>query len=141
MRIISLYILPILLLVTIFPWEQASLEKSVFAAAMSAYGMEWAGAAFSFVVLTAAVSCSNSGLYGCTRALHALAKEGMAPRYLGQLNSQGVPQNATVLSVAMCWLGVVAYTFDQEQSIYTYLLALSGFYRSHCLDFNLLEPV
>ena len=126
-RIILLYILPILLLLTIFPWNKASLEKSMFAAAMSSYGMEWAGAVFSFVVLTAAISCSNSGLYGCTRALYALAKEGMAPKYLGQLNSQGVPQNATVLSVIMCWVGVIAYTFDQDQSIYTYLLALSGF--------------
>jgi len=126
-RIISLYIIPMLLLVTIFPWDKATLEKSVFAAALNAYGLEWAGAIFSFVVLTAAISCSNSGLYGCTRALYALAQEKMAPEFLGRLNSQGVPQNATALSIAVCWLGVVLYTFDQDQSIYTYLLALSGF--------------
>lgn len=126
-RIISLYILPMLLLVTIFPWDKASLESSVFAAALSAYGLNWAGAIFSFVVLTAAISCSNSGLYGCTRALYALAQEGMAPEVLGRLNRQGVPQNATALSIAVCWLGVVVYTVDQDQSIYTYLLALSGF--------------
>lgn len=116
-----------LLLVTIFPWDKASLEESVFAAALSAYGLEWAGAVFSFVVLTAAISCSNSGLYGCTRAMYALAREGMAPGWLGRLNRHGVPQNATVLSIVVCWLGVVLYTFDQDQSIYTYLLALSGF--------------
>lgn len=127
MRIIALYIIPMLLLVTIFPWDKASLESSVFAAALSAYGLEWAGAIFSFVVLTAAISCSNSGLYGCTRAMYALAQEGMAPRWLGQLNSQGVPQNATATSIGVCWLGVLLYTFDQDQSIYTYLLALSGF--------------
>ncbi|WP_093796192.1 amino acid permease [Sporomusa acidovorans] len=126
-RIISLYILPMLLLVTIFPWDKASLEKSVFAAALSTYGLDWAGAIFSFVILTAAISCSNSGLYGCTRAMYALAQEGMAPAFLGRLNSQGVPQNATALSILVCWLGVVLYTLDQDQRIYTYLLALSGF--------------
>lgn len=126
-RIIALYIVPMLLLVTIFPWDKASLESSVFASALSAYGLEWAGAIFSFVVLTAAISCSNSGLYGCTRAMYALAQEGMAPSWLGKLNSQGVPQNATALSIIVCWLGVVLYTFDQDKSIYTYLLALSGF--------------
>ena len=126
-RIIALYIIPMLLLVTIFPWDKASLENSVFAAALSSYGLEWAGAIFSFVVLTAAISCSNSGLYGCTRAMYALAQEGMAPAWLGRLNRQGVPQNATALSIGVCWLGVVLYTFDQQQSIYTYLLALSGF--------------
>lgn len=126
-RIILLYIVPMLMLVTIFSWNKAGLEKSVFAAALSAYGLEWAGVIVSFVVLTAAVSCSNSGLYGCTRAMYALAQEGMAPAFLGRLNSKGVPQNATVLSIAMCWLGIVLYTIDQDQSIYTYLLALSGF--------------
>jgi len=126
-RIISLYIIPMLLLVTIFPWDKANLEKSIFAAALQAYGLEWAGAIFSFVVLTAAISCSNSGLYGCTRAMYALAQEKMAPEFLGRLNKQGVPQNATALSIGVCWLGILLYTFDQDQSIYTYLLALSGF--------------
>lgn len=126
-RIIALYIIPMLLLVSVFPWDKASLEESVFAAALSAYGLEWAGAVFSFVVLTAAISCSNSGLYGCTRAMYALAREGMAPGWLGRLNRHGVPQNATALSIVVCWLGVVLYTFDQDKSIYTYLLALSGF--------------
>ncbi|MEG6584839.1 amino acid permease [Dendrosporobacter sp. 1207_IL3150] len=126
-RVIALYIIPMLLLVTIFPWDKASLETSVFAAALSSYGLEWVGAIFSFVVLTAAISCSNSGLYGCTRAMYALAQEGMAPKWLGRLNNQGVPQNATVLSIFVCWIGVVLYTFDQDQGIYTYLLALSGF--------------
>lgn len=126
-RIISLYIIPMLLLVTIFPWDKASLANSVFAAALSAYGLEWAGVIFSFVVLTAAISCSNSGLYGCARAMYALAQEKMAPACMGHLNSQGVPKNATALSIAVCWLVVVLYTFDQGGSIYTYLLALSGF--------------
>jgi AAT family amino acid transporter len=126
-RIVALYIIPMLLLVTIYPWDKAGLEESVFAAALGAYGLEWAGAVFSFVVLTAAISCSNSGLYGCTRAMYALAQEGMAPRWLGRLSRQGVPHNATAVSIVVCWLGVVLYTFDQDKSVYTYLLALSGF--------------
>ena len=126
-RILALYFVPMLLLVTIYPWDKASLESSVFAAALSAYGLEWAGAAFSFVVLTAAISCSNSGLYGCTRAMYALSREGMAPAWLGRLNAKGVPHNAAALSIVVCWLGVVLYTYDQDKSVYTYLLALSGF--------------
>ena len=126
-RILSLYIIPLGLLVTIYPWDKASLEESVFAAALSAYDLEWAGALFSFVVLTAAISCSNSGLYGCSRALYALAREDMAPSFLGRLSDKGVPQNATVMSVLACWVGVVAYSLDTSETIYTYLLALSGF--------------
>ncbi len=126
-RIVALYIIPMLLLVSIYPWNKASLEESVFAAALSSYGLEWAGGLFSFVVLTAAISCSNSGLYGCSRAIYALAKEGMAPAFLGRVNSKGVPQNATAASVLACWIGIVAYTIDTSSTLYTYLLALSGF--------------
>ncbi|MEG6522698.1 amino acid permease [Desulfotomaculum sp. 1211_IL3151] len=126
-RIIALYIVPLFLLVSIFPWKEAGLQESVFAAALNSYGFKWAGGLFSFVVLTAAISCSNSGLYGCTRALYALAREGMAPQFLGRVNKNGVPQNATLLSIAGCWICVLAYTFDTSEIIFTYLLALSGF--------------
>jgi AAT family amino acid transporter len=81
-RIITLYIVPLLLLVSIFPWRDAGLHESVFAAALNHYGFNWAGGFFSFVVLTAAVSCSNSGLYGCSRAIYALGREGLAPKWL-----------------------------------------------------------
>lgn len=126
-RIIALYVIPVALLVCIFPWGKAGLEESVFAAALNGYGFRWAGGLFSFVVLTAAVSCSNSGLYGCTRAVYALAREGMAPRWLGKVNKNGVPQNATLISILGCWVGVIVYTFDTSETVFTYLLALSGF--------------
>ncbi|MDO7788567.1 amino acid permease [Desulforamulus aquiferis] len=126
-RIVALYVIPVFLLVCIYPWNKAGLEESVFAAALNHHGFQWAGGLFSFVVLTAAISCSNSGLYGCTRAVYALAREGMAPAWLGKLNKNSVPQNATILSVLGCWVGVIAYTFDTSEVIFTYLLALSGF--------------
>jgi AAT family amino acid transporter len=83
--------------------------------------------AYALVVLTAAISCSNSGIYGCARAMFALSREGMAPAWLGRLNAKGVPHNAAALSIVVCWLGVLLYTYDQDKRIYTYLLALSGF--------------
>ncbi|MDU2064080.1 MAG: amino acid permease [Sporomusaceae bacterium] len=126
-RIISLYLVPMLLLVTIFPWQKAGLEESVFAAALNSYGLHWAGGIFSFVVLTAAISCSNSGLYGCIRAIYALSREGMAPAFLSKTNKNGVPKNAALLSIGACWLVVIAYTLDTTKSFYTYMLALSGF--------------
>lgn len=126
-RIIALYIVPLLMLLTIYPWDQASLEESVFAAALSHYHLDWAAGLISFVVLTAAISCSNSGLYGCSRALYALAQEGMAPKVFGSLSERYVPRNATILSISGVWVGILAYTLDTDSTIYTYLLALSGF--------------
>lgn len=125
-RIISLYVVPLLLLVSIFPWQQAGVEKSVFAAALEYHGLTWAGGLFSFVVLTAAVSCSNAGLYGCSRAMYALGREGLAPAWLGKANRLGVPQNATIFSVAGCWVALLLQTFVPE-GLFVMLLAVSGF--------------
>ena len=126
-RIIGLYMIPMLLLVSIFPWDQASLEESVFAAALTSHGFGWAGNLFAFVVLTAAISCSNSGLYDCSRSLFALANQGMAPKRLAKLDTKFIPRNATLVSMAACWIGIIAYTVDSSESLYTTLLALSGF--------------
>lgn len=156
-RIIALYVIPVLLLVSIFPWREGSTGESIFALALTRYGLDWAGNLFSFVVLTAAVSCSNSGLYATSRALFALAREGMAPSWLGRVTSAGVPRNAILLSVGGTWAFLLLFGFAEpitnfvtgllgstpaanpgiataeapaevtESALFTTLLALSGF--------------
>lgn len=126
-RIIALYIIPILLLISILPWDQASLSESVFAAALAAHGLDTLAAALAFVILTAAVSCSNSGLYSCSRALYTMAKMDMAPSFFGHLSGKGVPRNAVVISVCTCWLVILLYSVNPDSALYTYLLAVSGF--------------
>lgn len=68
-RIIRVDILPILLLILIIPYAEAGLSDSVFSTALSMYGFQEAAAVLSFIVLTAAFSCANSGFYGAVRAL------------------------------------------------------------------------
>ena len=126
-RIIALYIIPISLLISVLPWQQASLEESVFAAALESHGLSTLAAALAFVVLTAAISCSNSGLYSSARALYALAKMDMAPSFLGQLSAKGMPRNSVLVSVCASWLVILLYTFNPDSAVYTYLLAVSGF--------------
>ena len=126
-RIIALYIIPITLLISILPWDHATLTKSVFAAALSEHRLSHLGALFSFVVLTAAISCSNSGLYGAARTVHALATMGMAPRALEGLSRRGVPSRAICASIVFCWIVIGIYAMYPNAALYTYLLALSGF--------------
>ena len=126
-RIIALYIIPITLLISILPWDHASLTESAFAAALAEHGFTELSALFSFVVLTAAISCSNSGLYGAARTVHALATMGMAPRALEGLSSNGIPSRAIYASIAFCWGVIAIYAMNPHGEFYTYLLALSGF--------------
>ena len=115
------------ILLSILPWDHASLSESVFAAALAEHGFTELAALFSLVVLTAAISCSNSGLYGAARAVHALATMGMAPRVLDGLSSQGVPSRAIYASILFCWGVIGIYAVNPDAALYTYLLALSGF--------------
>lgn len=131
-RIIVLFVIPVLLLVIIFPWNEASLKQSVFALALERNGLGWAGAVLSFVVLTAAISCSNSGIYATSRALYSLAREGMAPAFLGRVNGQGVPQAAILATVTGCWLVLALQTLDKTGTFYQQLLAVSGFTGTVC---------
>lgn len=126
-RIIALYIIPISLLISILPWDKAGLDESVFAAAVTQYGLSGFGAFFAFVILTAAISCSNSGLYGAARALHALARMDMAPSALGHINKNGMPSRSILVSICACWAVILLYLFDPNSALYTYLLAVSGF--------------
>lgn len=125
-RIIALYIIPISLLISILPWDKAGLDESVFAAAVTQYGLSGFGAFFAFVILTAAISCSNSGLYGAARALHALARMDMAPSALGHINKNGMPSRSILVSICACWAVILLYSFDPNSALYTYLLAVSG---------------
>lgn len=61
----------------------------------------------NIVVLTAALSSLNSGLYSTGRVLRALALDGSAPRYLKSMNSQSVPSAAILSTVAIYLVGVV----------------------------------
>lgn len=126
-RILFIYIIPVFCLVLIFPWENANMTNSVFAEALNFHGLKWAGAATSLVTLTAALSCSNSGVYGIVRSLHALAKNGMAPRKLAKLNRNAVPQNAGLVTLISIWLLLFVSYFFGQTMLYIALLLVSGF--------------
>lgn len=126
-RILFIYIIPVFCLVLIFPWEKANISNSVFAEALNFYGLKWAGTVTSFVTLTATLSCSNSGVYGIVRSLHALARNGMAPRILTKLNHNAVPQNAGIVTLIAIWFLLLISHFYAQSTLYIALLLVSGF--------------
>ena len=129
---VLLFVLPLLALVAIFPYRDASLERSAFAAALDSHGLRWAAAAISAVTLSAAFSCANSGLYGTVRALYGLGKEGLAPAAVTRLNHADVPAAATWATIAGCWAFLPLLLLYEGTSFYTWLLAVSGFTGALC---------
>ncbi|MDR3624919.1 MAG: amino acid permease [Chlamydiales bacterium] len=131
-RIIGLYLIPTFLLVLIFPWQKANLSESVFAMALQHYGMSPIAHLFSFVVLAAALSCANGGLYGTVRSMYALSKHGMAPKVLSVLNKQRVPARVTLFTLGGIWCMLGIAYFFSSQNVYANLLAISGFTGAVC---------
>lgn len=132
-RIIRVDILPILLLVLIIPFSEAGLTDSVFSTALAKYGFTEVAGILSFIVLTAAFSCANSGFYGAVRAMYGLSLEGMAPKFLSRLNRNCVPFIATIVTLMVCWavLGLWWFT-NGEGELYLWLLSVSAFTGAIC---------
>jgi L-asparagine permease len=65
-----------------------------------------AGHVMNLVVLTAAMSSLNSGLYSTGRILRSMSMAGSAPRFTGVMSRSKVPYGGILLTAAVCVLGV-----------------------------------
>jgi GABA permease len=125
LRILVFYIGSIFLLTLILPWNNQALGASPFVAAFEHMGFGWAADVMNAVVLTAVLSCLNSGLYTASRMLFVLAGRGEAPAALIRTNRRGVPVAAILASTAVGYLCVVA-AYVSPQTVFLFLLNSSG---------------
>lgn len=76
------YIGTMVVLMSLSPWHEVGLQGSPFVQIFSNIGIPAAANILNFVVLVAALSAYNGILYGTSRMLYGLAKEGNAPKIL-----------------------------------------------------------
>ncbi len=130
-RVALLYMLPILLVILVYPWNQGTEDNPIFADIMNRYDMGIFGLIMSAVVLIAAFSCANTGFYGTVRCMFGLSIEGLAPKFLGKLNKSSNPRNAVLFTLAFMWvvliIGLISQLSGALTSLYENLLSLSGF--------------
>ena len=124
-RVMTFYVLSVFLIVAILPWNSAELGKSPFAAALGQIGIPAAEQVMNAVVLTAVLSCLNSGLYVASRMNFALARRGDAPQWMVRLNGRGVPARAILIATSIGFLSVVANVISPEK-VFLFLLNSSG---------------
>jgi len=106
-RILIFYVGSLLVIMSIYPWNEIGTQGSPFVLTFSKLGIAAAAGIINFVVLTAAASSSNSGIYTTARMLHSLSLQGKAPKGLSVLSKSGVPARAIFFSVACMLIGVV----------------------------------
>ncbi|MCQ9315306.1 amino acid permease [Pediococcus pentosaceus] len=110
-RILIFYLGAIFVIVAIFPWNQLAMVGSPFVETFSKVGITGAAGIINFVVLTAAMSGTNSGIYSASRMLYKLSQEGKVPKIFGKLSSHRVPSVAILTISFGILLGIILNIF------------------------------
>ena len=135
-RILIFYVGALTVLLSLYPWDQllqtlgASgdvYSASPFVQIFSLIGNDTAAHILNFVVLTAALSVYNSGVYCNSRMLFGLAEQGDAPKALMKLNKQGVPLRALGISALVTLLCVVInYVAPKDALVLLFALVVAS---------------
>jgi GABA permease len=124
-RVVLFYVLSMLLIVLIVPWDQIVPGESPFIVALERIRVPGAAPLMSFIVLTAVLSCLNSGLYITSRVLFTLSRHRDAPRSMVALSSRRVPARAILISTSFGYLAVIASIVSPEV-VFAFLVNASG---------------
>ncbi|MEU6803040.1 amino acid permease [Streptomyces neyagawaensis] len=125
-RILLFYIGSITVVVMLLPWNSTAVTDSPYVAVLGHLGVPFADTAMNFIVLTAVLSCLNSGIYSSSRMLHSLAERGEAPALFARTTRLGVPAAAVLAASSIGLLTVVANYFLPTTAVYQFLLDSSG---------------
>ena len=106
-RIAIFYVGSLVLLSLLLPFTAYKAGESPFVTFFGSIGIEGAAPIMNLVVLTAAMSSLNAGLYSTGRILRSMSMSGSAPQFAARLNSRGVPYGGIALPAAVASIGVL----------------------------------
>ena len=126
MRILLFYIGGLLVIMSVIPWFKVDPDSSPFVKLFTLIGVPFAAGIVNFVVLTAAASATNSGIYSNSRILFGLAKQGLGPKVLTKTNSNGVPYlSMLVSSITLLIAALLNFIFPDAIKLFIYVTTLS----------------
>lgn len=106
-RIGLFYIGSMIAIMSVYPWNQIVTSSSPFVQVFKAIGITGAAGILNFVVLTAALSATNSSIFSTSRSLYSLAAGGNAPQRFTKLSNKAVPNAALQFSSAILFIIVI----------------------------------
>ncbi|CAG7844923.1 GABA permease [Pseudoclavibacter triregionum] len=124
-RIMLFYVGGVTLLVMMIPWATSSKTPGPFVQAFEMFGIPYAGLVIQIVVLTAAISVLNSGIYSASRMPMALSHKSFAPKALGRRSGHGVPTWA-VLVTSVVVLAIVAINYALPKGAFDFIMNSAG---------------
>src|SRR6202042_486150 len=115
-RIAVFYCGSVLLLALLLPYTMYKHGESPFVTFFSHIGFSGAGTLMNVVVLTAAFSSLNAGLYSTGRILRSMAVNGSAPKFTARMSKNGVPYGGILLTSLIGLFGVVLNAITPSQA-------------------------
>ncbi|KRM96727.1 amino acid transporter [Liquorilactobacillus aquaticus DSM 21051] len=107
-RILLFYIGSIFVIVTIYPWNQLDQVGSPFVETFSRVGITAAAGIINFVLVTAAMSGCNSGIFSSSRMLYTLGlKKEISDKFV-KLSKHGVPKLPVIAISVGIFIGMIA---------------------------------
>ncbi|CAM3676066.1 D-serine/D-alanine/glycine transporter [Xenorhabdus thuongxuanensis] len=126
-RIITFYVLALIVIMSVTPWRAVSADKSPFVELFVLIGLPAAASIVNFVVLTSAASSANSGVFSTSRMLFGLAKEGDAPKQFSRLSRRSVPASGLVFTCLCLSFGVILiYCIPDVMRVFTLVTTVSA---------------
>jgi len=115
-RILIFYIGALVVIMSLVPWTDLSPDTSPFVFVFEKMKVPAAAAIINLVVITAATSSCNSGIFSTGRMLYSLAQRGQAPAALAKLSKEHVPVSGINVSAAVMLIGVVVNYWVPEKA-------------------------
>jgi aromatic amino acid transport protein AroP len=122
-RILIFYVGALGVLLSLYPWQKVVTGGSPFVLIFHAMNSDIVANVLNLVVLTAALSVYNSGVYCNSRMLYGLAQQGNAPKSLLKVNRRGIPLVALGVS-AVSTLVCVAVNYFMPGKAFELLMGL-----------------
>nr|WP_249219905.1 amino acid permease [Bacillus licheniformis] len=123
-RILIFYIGAIFVIVTVYPWDELNAIGSPFVSTFAKVGITAAAGIINFVVMTAAMSGCNSGIFSAGRMLYTLGVNGQAPKFFTKISRNGVPLYGTIAVLIGLAIGVVL-NYIAPPNIFVYVYSAS----------------
>ncbi|CAH2714024.1 Phenylalanine-specific permease [Neobacillus rhizosphaerae] len=123
-RILIFYVGALGIMMTLYPWNEVGSKGSPFVLIFDKIGIPGAADIINFVVLTAALSAFNSGLFSTGRMLYNLSLQNNGPKFFGKLNKWGTPSKGILFSSAFLLIAVLL-NYVVPEKVFIYISAVA----------------
>lgn len=125
-RVLIFYVGAIFVIVTIYPWNELNSMGSPFVQTFTKVGITIAAGLINFVMLTAAMSGCNSGIFSASRMLYTLGKNNDASKRFTKLSRFQVPYLPVIVLAVGMLIGMVLNEVSASAKVNVFVVVYSS---------------